>query len=408
MKQYNVKYLLSLAASILLAACGDGSGGNGTVVIATKVELGERLYSDVNLSLNKTQSCASCHNLQHGLIDNRLNAFNQVLAVSLGDDGISKGVRNAPTAGYASFSPDFVVDGERIRPHRHNNNKTYQGALGGQFLDGREADLKGQAGGPPLNPVEMGMPDKASVVARLQEDTVYVTAFRQIYGESIFDDVDAAYAAMAESIAEFEKTEVFAPFDSKYDRSLRGDYTMSFMELTGKSLFFSQHANCNVCHQLHSEGDVVNKFAETFTGYEYHNIGVPQNTVDAVPGPDNGLFANPLVSDSAQMGKFKTPTLRNVAVTEPYMHNGVFRDLKTVVEFYMHQRDSADVNFQNNPETGLPWATADVPQNITTKELGMGDQFTALQVEAMVCFLRTLTDQQYEALIEDKGIHCQD
>ena len=86
----------------------------------------------------------------------------------------------------------------------------------------------------------MAMPDKASVVTRLKEKPVYLAGFRKFYGENIFDDTEAAYAAMAESIAAFEKTDFFAPFDSKYDRYLRGEYKLSPREDLGMTLFFSQ------------------------------------------------------------------------------------------------------------------------------------------------------------------------
>lgn len=113
-------------------------------------------------------------------------------------------------AAYAKFAPDFHFkeDGTPV---------------GGQFWDGRAKDLAEQAGGPPLNPVEMGMPDKATVVARLQEDEDYVESFKSLFGDDVWSDTDRAYAAMTDAIAAFERTDQFAPFDSKYDRFLRGN-----------------------------------------------------------------------------------------------------------------------------------------------------------------------------------------
>lgn len=398
--------LASIFISIL-AACSSGSTETAAPTFSSKAALGDALYHDTNLSLNRTQSCATCHTSEHAFIDNRLDADGKISAVSVGDDGFSLGDRNAPTAAYAMFSPVFEKEGTRQRFNKQNNNNTYTGAIGGQFHDGREDDLKGQAGGPPVNLIEMGMADKAAVVTRLQENDDYIAAFKLLYGETIFDDTDAAYEAMAESIGEFEKSEQFAPFDSRYDRSLTGDYVMTFKELTGKSLFFSQFANCGICHQLHNNGDPVNKFQETFTGYEYHNIGVPVNTavraINGVTEVDEGLLANSAITDESEKGKFKVPTLRNVAVTEPYMHNGVFRNLKTVIEFYDHFTNPARVN---NPETGAPWVAPEVPATVSTSLLQVGDMMTDGQVEAMVCFLRTLTDQRYEHLIQEKGISC--
>ena len=140
-------------------------------------------------------------------------------------------------------------------------------------------DLEGQAGDPPLNPIEMGMPDKASVVARLKENPDYVTPFRRFStAPTRLDDTDAAYRAMTEAIAAFERTKEFAPFDSKYDRYLRGEAKLSDQEELGRVLFFSQQfTNCYMCHQLQAHGGMPE---ETFTNYQYHNIGVPKN--DAV------------------------------------------------------------------------------------------------------------------------------
>ncbi len=97
----------------------------------------------------------------------------------------------------------------------------------------------------------MGMPDKATTVERIMENKAYVSQFKELYGDTIFDDKDKAYAAMAEAIASFERTELFAPFDSKYDRHIRGEYKMTKQEELGMTLFFSQQfTNCNLCHQL--------------------------------------------------------------------------------------------------------------------------------------------------------------
>jgi len=398
-----IRYFSILA--LLISGCG-ASDSDDNPLFSTKALLGESLYSDTNLSLNRTQSCSTCHNPDHGFIDERLNSEGVINPVSEGDDGVSFGDRNSPTAAYARFIPPFH-EGSHTR--FNSKQPDYEGFIGGQFHDGREDDLKGQAGGPPTNPIEMGMPDKASVVVRLQENSDYISSFKALYSEDIFDDVDTVYAAMAESIAEFEKTESFSPFDSKYDRSLTGDYQYDPLSKAaeGKALFFSQQfTNCATCHQLH-----VNSHAEeTFSNYEYHNLGVPINLIarsfnaKEADFVDNGLFENPAVSDVAHKGKYKVPTLRNIAITEPYMHNGVFQDLKTVLEFYDHFLTGSDHLF--NPESGLPWREAEIPETVSESELADGRKLSDSEIEALVCFLRTLTDQRYEILIQEKGIDC--
>ena len=350
--------------------------------------LGQQLFFDVNLSKNRTQSCATCHNPSHGFIDDRDNGVKG--AASLGDDGQSIGDRNAPTASYALFSPDF-----------HLNKKGQY--VGGQFHDGREKDLKGQAGGPPTNPGEMAMPDKATTVARILENKAYVTQFKAVYGETIFEDNDKAYAAMADSMANFEKTALFAPFDSKYDRYLKGEYKLTQQEDLGMTLFFSQQfTNCNLCHQLNKSP--ISK-TETFSNYEYHNIGTPVNTAlrkangkgeDFI---DHGLLDNPAIDDVKQDGKFKVPTLRNIAVTAPYMHNGVFSELKTVILFY-DKYNSKRAKRKINPETKQPWGKPEVAENIALNELKTGPALPNKRINAIVAFLKTLTDKRYEHLLE--------
>lgn len=350
-----------------------------------KEDLGRILFFDVNLSKNRTQSCATCHNPNAGFVDDRDNGVKKM--ASLGDDGKSLGDRQAPTASYAKFSPAFHFD-EKAKKY-----------VGGQFWDGREATLEGQAGGPPLNPVEMGMSDKKAVVDRLKENTLYVDSFKKIFGADIFKNDDKAYEAMTIAIASFERTDEFSPFDSKYDRYLKGEYDLTPLEDLGKSIFFSNNNNsCANCHVLKGE----DKEGETFTNYQYHNIGTPANNElrakNGVKAIDEGLLANSNVSDVAQKGKHKVPTLRNVAVTGPYMHNGVFKDLKTVVEFYdKYNNKDRDID----PETNKPWDEPEVKDNISLQEL-KANKLTDRKVEALVAFMKLLTDKKYEHLLEEQ------
>lgn len=355
----------------------------------TVQELGQALFFDVNLSKNRTQSCATCHDPAHGFADARETVAGG--AFSLGDDGHSLGDRNAPTAAYAMFSPVFHKD----------EDGDY---IGGQFLDGRASDLAGQAGGPPLNPIEMGMPGKASIVTRMAENPDYVAALEAYFGADILAQTNAAYGAMAQSVAAFERTPEFAPFDSKYDRALRGEYVMSDEEELGKLLFFSdQFTNCNQCHKLH-----VSPIAEreTFSDYKYYNIGVPTNVLgrakNGVPLEtiDHGLMGNPAVGLASEDGKFRTPTLRNVAVTGPYMHNGVFADLRTVILFYNKYNSKAAAR-QINPQTNEPWADPEVAHTLAIKELTIGPALEDQRIDALVAFLETLTDARYEDLLDE-------
>ena len=342
--------------------------------------LGEVLFFDKSISFNKTQSCSTCHSPDTAFVDQRKNSANQM--VSEGDNPHLHGNRNANTALYAMFSPDFHFD-KKIKDY-----------VGGQFWDGRAKDLAEQAGGPPVNPVEMGMPDKKAIVERLKADPTYYKPITDLYGESIWADTDKIYAIMEK--AEFDKQELFAPFSSKYDRALKGEAELTALEAEGKALFFDKtRTNCSNCHQ----SSEANSAKETFTNYRYYNIGVPSNqelikhNKLAADFVDNGLLDNPMVKgDEKQKGKFKVPTLRNIGVTAPYMHNGVFRDLKTVLLF----KDSFNnPNRKVNPETGKAWDKAEYAQTINPDVL-KAKPLTDEEINALEAFLKTLTDEAYE------------
>jgi len=369
-----------------------------TATFPTLPSLGASLFSDTSLSLNRTQSCATCHNPNHGFIDIRGTVGG---AVSLGDNGFSLGNRNTPTASYASFSPNFTA--------------AETGSRGGQFWDGRAGDLRVQAEGPFLNPVEMGMPSKAAVLARVQENASYVEAFKSFFGDSIFDNDDTAYSSLAESIAQFERTATFAPFDSKFDRSIAGTYAMTTSEQRGRMLFFSPMTNCSNSHVTAGVG--ANSSSQMFTDYTYFNIGTPSNSllnatltslgqhVALTTAGDQGLLGNSAIGGAATQGLFKTPTLRNVAITAPYMHNGAFGSLKTVLDFYDHQ--GGNPLRAINPDTGAPWAAPETAATVSSGRLGMRD-LSDQNINDLECFLRILTDQKFEVALPAlrAGLSC--
>lgn len=381
--------------SLLPVTLAGGGFAHGGENYATLEQLGSALFSDPDLSMNRTMSCSTCHMQGAGFSDQRDDGV-VGHGVSLGDDGTSLGDRNTPSAAYASLSPPFSKNalGEYV---------------GGFFWDGRASTLEDQAAGPPLNPVEMGMPDKAAIVERLKDNPDYVAAFGTQFGGDVFQSDDAAFSAMTKALAAFERTEAFSTFDSKYDRFLRGEEKLTDQEELGRVLMSSsQFTNCNTCHELKGPNGPTNGL---FTNHKYFNIGVPANSAvraanGSKPGAvDLGLAQNPAVAgDPAQRGKFKVPTLRNVAVTGPYMHNGVFKDLRTVVLFYVKYK-SKKPSRQINPETGKTWDPPEVPENIAMTELTSAPALDDKRVDAIVAFLKTLTDKRYEHLLpkDDAG-----
>ncbi len=340
----------------------------------SKIEiLGKRMFMDPNFSRNGTQSCNTCHEKRLAFVDpaNVSDPANSV--VSLGDDGVSTGDRNSPTAAYAGYSPKL---------HWDTQKDVY---VGGMFWDGRATGwilgdpLAEQAQGPPLNPVEMNMPSKEAVVNVIRHAR-YANMFLQVFGPDALDDVDKAYDYFALAIAAFERSGWVQKFNSRFDS---GD--LNAQELRGYELF---KANCSECHSADPGPDGS---PPLFTDYSYHNIGLPANPLLADKGTDLGLggflekdYASdaPIIGDGnyeAQYGKFKVPTLRNIAVTPPYGHNGYFASLRDMVSFH------------NSRDTGN-WPEPEVSDNLDDEVGNMG--LSEQDIDDIVAFLHSLTDSR--------------
>ena len=400
MRMKKQKSILStIAISILLTGCGGGGGDSiestpiPNIKFDTKEKLGESLFFDQNISLTRNTSCATCHDPEHAFIDTRFSkegADQDIFingALSVGDDNVALGGRNTPTATYANLIPEFSL----------STNGTPKG---GQFHDGRATTLKDQAMRPPLDPDEMMMENEADVVTRIADNPEYVESFKALFGEAIFDDINASYNAMGEAIGEFEKTDEFSPFTSRYDKSLRGEINLTTEEKRGSSLFFSPtNNNCVSCHKLNLPGAIN----EPFSDFTYHNIGTPKNLAALVakglPSThvDHGVFRDDSDVNASFDGAVRVPTLRNVAVTAPYMHNGVFQELKTVLEFYVHLQGGGEKPL--NPETNSPWRSPDVNNTVNHTLLQKGQSMTDEDIINMIAFLRALTDERYEHLM---------
>ncbi|PHS18629.1 MAG: hypothetical protein COA86_08050 [Kangiella sp.] len=317
--------------------------------------LGKLIFEDTNLSEPVGQACASCHDSSTAFVDPDSDQ-----ATSLGADDIIVGKRNAQTAGYAAHVPQFQTI-----------NKNVPIIIGGQFTDGRSVNLKEQAKQPFINPDEMNNFDEATVVNKIKEAS-YVADFEAIFGVASLDDVTTAYDQIAQAIAAFEQTNIFSPFTSKFDDQVRGTYTFTDSEQRGSDLFFGQ-LNCDRCHST-----PVELGEQLFSNFEYSNIGVPANqTLIAARGNfvDNGLGDESL--ESTDNGKFRTPNLRNIANTAPYMHNGVFLTLREVIDFY-------NADLANNPE---------VNENLDSGGQYLFGGLTETDKNDLEAFLNTLSDQ---------------
>lgn len=243
---------------------------------AARVELGKLLYFDNRLSKDRTISCASCHNPYHGFADPE--------RTSKGVGG-ALGARNSPTIINRLFSDV-------------------------QFWDGRAKDLEEQAHGPLTNPVEMKMGSHGNVVAVCRKIPGYRPYFKKAFGSE-----EITMPRIAQAIAAYERTVVSG--NSPYDRYQAGDRdALSASAVRGMEIFNGK-GNCKVCHA-----------GFNFTDESYHNLGVGLDQ----PKPDGGRHDQ--TKKPEDLGAFKTPTLRNISQTGPYMHDGSEMTLREVVVFY--------------------------------------------------------------------------
>ena len=360
--------------------------GNTFAEEVSVVLLGKKLFSNPSLSKNRNISCETCHNPKTAFIDNRPSITQG--SVSQGTSLNSFGRRNAPTLTYASLNPPIKV--------------IQKEAMGGLFFDGRADTFEEQITHPLFAANEMGLSNSEMLLSRIKDDPSIKDMFITVFGEAILDDANNVLRAVQTAIAAFERSAAFSSFDSKYDRFLQGTYTLTPIERKGYRLFFSDVTNCMNCHLLHK--GTLNR-REPFTDQRYHNIGIPKNKLllkREFLGPsylDSGLAENSRFASEDNIGKFRTPTLRNVAVTPPYMHNGVFKALETTILFY-NRHLIKNQSALTNPETKKVWNEPEIKRNIDEALLGLGQPLDTDRANQLVAFLKLLTDRRYENLLK--------
>jgi cytochrome c peroxidase len=308
------------------------------------VELGRKLFYEPMLSVNNSISCASCHNSAF--------AFSDTVK-------FSKGAFNQPTT--RNSMPLFNIAFQESKAidtiHRF-------------FWDGSSPSLERQSIVPILNPIEMAS-DLKVVIAKLQASAVYPKLFKKAFG------TDSIYTSLIQkALAQFERTLV--SFESKYDEFLATKNFNVFTEeeKRGYALFYSESkplenikgADCFHCHGAEK--------SFYMTDFQFKNNGLQKELTDS------GLFR--ITNKTNDLGKFKTPSLRNLAFTAPYMHNGSKQTLKDVIDFY------------NTGGFPSPW----VDPNIGKHQVTGGLQLTEEQKQDLIAFLLTMTDNNFVKKIE--------
>lgn len=356
---------------------------------------GATLFFDTSLSLNNNQSCASCHDPGRAFSDARPASLNA--RASIGSDGKSTGLRNAPALTYVAFTPPFT---QKALSGNAPDGRPEDGIQGGFFWDGRAATLESQVLTPFINKREMALPDLDRVA-----DAVINNPRYSDYLPAHLDH-NTVLSRVASALASYLRSDALSSFDSRYDRYLQGELRPTGEEMIGMGLFFaSGFSSCAECHQ---SADMPYAKGELFTNHRYENIGIPINrdlmarTDRADSAGDTGLLKNPLTGNSVDpeqlAGRFKVPSLRNVAITSPYMHNGVFNELSTLMLFYNHFNQS-DSSGQINPETGQPWQQTVNADGVVLDKLESGFPLNERQLSGLIAFLRMLTDERYESLL---------
>ncbi len=365
------------------------------VSLNAEQQLGEALFKDKNLSFNHNQSCETCHSLTpipslkgvQGVVAGFVDPSNVkgIAPISVGSIPRTTGTLNAPSIAYASYSPEFAWD---------EDEKTY---IGGQFWNGRASNLIEQAKKPLLNPVEMAMLDELDVVNRIKANPKYIKDFQKIYQLNISDTssdkaIQDTYTALAKAISAFEQSGVFNKFNSKFDYYLAGTTQLSATEKKGLELFQGK-AGCAACHKMDVTVDSNgNTTPPLFTYFGYDNIGLPRNvTITGNPVADLGLGGRDGIPQT-EIGKHKVRSLRNIDLTPPYGHNGIFKTLDDMVHFYNTRDVLKKVKDNNSPEFAkTAWAMPEIASNMNTTQIGnLG--LSATEEKAIVAFLKTLTD----------------
>jgi cytochrome c peroxidase len=313
-------FIIILLTIVVIAACNNSQNKPTTKEPTTKEELGALLFADPILSQNNKISCTSCHLPQY--------AYSDTVAFSKGV-GEKLGTRNAPSA-------------------------MNQGSRNFFFHDGRAETLEQQAGGPIENPLEMNLP-LTEAVKKLNQDLNYFNYFKNIYHENPNKE------NLADALASFERT--LESGDSPFDKFMHDDTNAISESAKRGQKIFNVKGKCFDCH-----------YGPDFTGDEFKNIGL----YNAKELNDEGRYV--VTKNKTDIGKFKVPGLRNVALTAPYMHNGMFKTLRDVINYY----DTPQQFVKGSVNT----------DTLLLKPLNLSEQEKTDLLE----FLKCLTDERFKSI----------
>lgn len=431
-----LRLALALVLSTAITACGGGGSGSDSdpppsapsSSLSAAALLGQKIFSDAALSVSGQQSCATCHVARYAFTaDPTSSGPDHGLPVPLGGANMHQpGFRNTPSLMYLSYAPAFFFDSDG------NPN-------GGFFRDGRAATLADQAIDPFTTSFEMANADAAAVIEKLKSRP-YFADFEALYGAAVLNEPATALQRVGAALAAFEtESPQFHPFSSKYDFWLAGKAQLTAQEQRGLALFNDPtKGNCAACHPSTSANGIT---PPLFTDFSYDNLGVPRNTsipansdgqapADTPTDSDDGIhtyydlgICGPLrASDGRNLsgicGQFKVPTLRNIALTAPYFHNGRFATLQDAIGFYVRRDTNPEQFYPTLPDGSVtkfddlpalyggqflvnstePGSDAGYVGNVNTSEIPYNRPLSGApalspdEINDLITFLCTLTD----------------
>jgi cytochrome c peroxidase len=384
--------LVALAAVQPLAGLLTGRPQSAVRITTSRIELGRSIFFDPGLSEPPGTSCASCHTPERAFSGNHGSS----IGVAQGSRPGHFARRSTPSVLYLRYVP---------RLHFHQDDDAIQPSpLGGFFWDGRADSIAALVSQPLLNPDEMNNRD-AEQIARKIASSDYVASFRREFSSAL-DDPQAALKAVGQAVETYLTSAEMAPFSSKYDEYVRGETKLTSLEARGLRLFKDpDKGNCVSCHRIYDTSK--NPERSLFTDYGYDAVAAPRNRrIPANVDPerfDLGLCErrdlDTPTDDEMWCVNFRTPSLRNVAVRESFMHNGVFTTLRDAVAFYATRATNpkrwykSGTQFDDVP----PRYRGQVNVNAIPYNRRVGDDpaLSDADVDAIVAFLNALTDAAY-------------
>jgi cytochrome c peroxidase len=355
--------------------------------------LGRRLFFARSLSASGKLACSSCHDPKFAY------GPPNALAVQAGGAHMQgSGLRAVPALRYTQAIPPFTEH------YSEEDQGIDQGPAGGRTWDGRADTVHDQARLPLFSRLEMANESAAALLDRLQHSSLG-PRFRSTFGKDVFTDRALAFKGVLLALEVFQQSpREFYPYSSRYDEWLRGKAQLSAREQRGLSLFNDpQKGNCAHCHPSQLRGGVFPAFSD----FGFNALGVPRNR--AIPaaadpsfhdlglcGPERTGFAH----RREYCGLFRVPSLRNVAVRRSFFHNGVFHDLRHVLEFYV-QRDLSPEKWYARDASGKPLLYDDLPaeyhENVSheppfDRAPGAAPALSEAEIGDVIAFLKTLTD----------------